>query len=141
MVSVNDIGALVARKDPSPTERAKINRDEFMRILVAELSNQDPLNPIDHKDFLGQLASLQNLESSSALTESIYAMSRFQELGAASALIGKMVRGEDADGAPLSGVVERVLVEGKDVNLLVNGREIALANVREIMAAPAPGPR
>ena len=53
--------------------------------------------------------------------------------------VGKMVLGQGSDGAPLSGVVERVLVEGKDVNLLVNGREMALADVREIMAAPAAG--
>lgn len=126
-------------KDLSPIERAKLNRDQFMKILISEVSNQDPLDPVNQKDFLGQLATLQNLESSAALTEGIYNSTLFQEIGSASSLIGKQVRGVGDDGAPVSGLVDKVTVDGKTVRLMVQGRAMALGGVTEI--APVSVPR
>ncbi len=137
MNSIPEINPSLLRKDVAPIERARMSRDEFLRILVSEISNQDPLDPLDHKEFLGQLATLQELEATSTLTEGIQSLSRFQEMGAASALIGRSVTGNDDTGVPVSGVVDRVTVEGPNVRLLVDGRAVAMANVREIQAAPS----
>lgn len=135
MNPIPEINPALLRGNVSPTARAQMSRDEFLRILVSEISNQDPLDPLDHKEFLGQLATLQELEATSSLTEGIQSLSRFQEMGAASALIGRTVRGNDDDGNPVSGTVDRVTVDGRDVRLMVGGRAVAMANVREILAA------
>lgn len=136
MNAITELTQSPVTKDLGPIERAKVNRDQFMKILIAEISNQDPLDPVNQKDFLGQLATLQNLESSAALTEGIYNSSLFQEIGSASAIIGKAVRGVDDAGAAVSGIVGKVTVEGRTVRLMVNGHAVALANLTEIEPAP-----
>jgi hypothetical protein len=132
MNPIAEINPSLVKKEVSPVERAA---------LSAEISNQDPLDPVDHKEFMGQLASLQELEASASLTEGIRALSRFQEMGAASALIGKVVTGKGDDGNTVSGVVDRVTVEGNDVRLAVGGSRLAMANVREIAPASPATPR
>lgn len=117
---------------PSAGERAKLSREEFMKILISEISNQDPLKPLDHNEFLGQLSTLQNLEATSALTDGITNLSRFQEMGAASAMIGRVVFAADEDGHPIAGVVERITVDGNKVRLMINDTPVPMSAVREI---------
>lgn len=116
----------------SALARSKLSRDQFLKILSAQMSKQDPLNPIQDQDFIGQLASLQNLEAVSALTDGIRDMQKSQQIGAASALIGKTIRGTSDSKLPIQGVVSQVTISGSDVRLVVGGETVSLDNVTEI---------
>lgn len=117
----------------SAVARSLLARDDFLKILIAELSNQDPFAPVDNQRFMEQLASLQNLEAVSALTDGIRELQRMQELASASSMIGKFIRGVSDSGETTEGIVQRVTVENNKVRLLVNGQKVALENVREIL--------
>ncbi|MBI5359837.1 MAG: flagellar hook capping protein [Planctomycetes bacterium] len=119
----------------STAERARLTRDEFMKILIAEVSNQDPMSPLDNKEFLGQLTNLQNLESTSALTDTLKTMNKYQELGAASTLIGKTITGTADSGNLVKGAVSKVVVNNDSISLVVGNETVALNNVQEVVAS------
>lgn len=122
----------------SASDRAKITREDFFKILTTELTHQDPLEPMNQTELLNQLTSLQSLESTAALTDGVAALMKFQGLGAASNMIGKRIFAVTDDGEVVRGVVEKVTYDAinNDVRLVVNGKEIAMANIREIQGDP-----
>jgi len=103
-----------------------------MRIMMTELSHQDPFNPLSNQDFLSQLAQLQTLEATAQLSEGIADLLRFQELSAAGNLIGLTVSATNAEGEAIVGPVERIVLRGNDVLLVVNGIEVKLSQIKEV---------
>src|SRR5665648_348999 len=93
-----------------------LGKDDFLKLLVAQMQNQDPLNPADNKDSIAQLAQFSSLEqmnniatSMEALNQSMANFSQQSALTQGSALIGKWVSGIDTDGVTaLEGTVEAV---------------------------------
>jgi flagellar basal-body rod modification protein FlgD len=118
----------------SASDRARITREDFLKLLIAELSHQDPLNPLSNQDFVEQLCTLQNLEAISALTDMLYGMMKAQHMGAASELIGHVIRGGTESGDLVEGVVQRVIIEGRDVFLVVQGQRVNVEDVTEILS-------
>lgn len=49
-------------KDEKVKESGALDKDAFLKLLVAQLSNQDPLNPMDDREFIGQMAQFSTLE-------------------------------------------------------------------------------
>ena len=126
----------------SRKERASLSQDDFYKIMIAEMTHQDPLSPSDQKAFLDQLSSLQNLEVTDKLNKGIESLIFQQSLGSASSMIGKQVIAVGENGAPLdideSGQalplrVDKVQIEGGKLKLVLeNGERVPLENVREI---------
>lgn len=56
-------------KDRTPSPN--LGKDEFMKILMVQLQNQDPLNPMDDREFISQMASFSTLEQMMNMTKSI----------------------------------------------------------------------
>ena len=105
-----------------------LEQEDFLEIMIAELSNQDPFEPMDNREFLGQLTQMQNLEASTEMTTSLQqlatsleALTFGQQLSSASTLIGQMVVGQDLDGSEVIGVVTRYHVDGGASYLQLEG--------------------
>lgn len=120
-------------KTAGSVERARLSREQFTRILIAELSQQDPTDPVDNSTFLSQLVQLQNLESSAELTDGLKSFQRFVEMGSASSLIGKYIKGISDSGAQVEGIVQKVQMDPKGVKLVVGQEKLSLAGVQEII--------
>jgi len=106
--------------------------DEFLKILIVELQNQDPLDPMENGEFLAQIVQMRSLEMTSKLSEGFSELLFQQEIGSAGALIGKLVSGFADSGVLVQGKVTGVLIADGQVRLVVNGQPMALANVMEI---------
>lgn len=95
-----------------PMSSGELN-NAFMQLLLAQLQNQDPLNPVEDTEFISQLAQLSTLEVMEQLnyTLGVYAVS--SSLMQGTALIGHTVEALDANGETITGVVTGVsLVNG-----------------------------
>ncbi len=115
--------------------KTRLSNQEFFQIMITELTNQDPLEPLDNQEFLGQITQMQTLETMTRLSEGIQSLLVGQQLTSAGALIGKSVAGVDVQGAAIEGIVESVAVEGDEVRLNVGGRSLELSQIRVIGAA------
>jgi flagellar basal-body rod modification protein FlgD len=72
----NSLGSIVAGTDAAKTSNIKsVGKDEFMKLLLAQLKNQDPLKPLDGTDFAVQLAQFSSLEQLSNLNAELKAQS------------------------------------------------------------------
>ncbi len=114
---------------------SELSTDEFYKIMISEMLNQDPLEPMDNQDFLNQLTQLQTLESTQKLTEGIEAMLLGQQISSAGTMIGQQVSAQDANGLTINGVVERVQVNGTEVQIGVGDKLVPLSSVTQITAA------
>jgi len=113
------------------SDGGSINKDEFLHLLITQLKNQDPLNPMDDKDFVAQLATFSNLEQMTGINTSMTSLLRQQQqlnTTAAVGMIGLEVKAQDGT----SGVVSSVVVDDKGTHLMIGDKEMDLANVKEI---------
>lgn len=114
-------------RDPveqAPKAKNTMGKDDFMKLLMTQLQHQDPLNPMDHKEFGAQLAQFGSLEQLQNIGKGIENLqtgygegSKLNALG----MIGKKVE---------AGVSEVDLIEGQDVSFRYNSKQ----DVRPIKA-------
>jgi flagellar basal-body rod modification protein FlgD len=83
-----------------------LGKDDFLKLMVAQMKNQDPMNPADDKDNIAQMAQFSSLEQitnlASATQELANRMSLTQNVG----LLGHNVTYTGADGTAVSGLVD-----------------------------------
>lgn len=120
------------------SNRAQLSREDFLKILVEELSQQDPMKPMDNAEFLGQLVSLGNLEAISDMSTKFGDLIFQSQMGSASGILGKQVTGVDERGDVVTGIAERLEVDGKDLVLDVQGRRVNFTKVLEVSEPPVP---
>ncbi len=116
-------------------ERSELSRDQFLQLLVTEMTTQNPLDPIDNAQFLEQLVGLQSLEQTSALTDALKTFQRFQQVSSASGLIGRMVKAFDKEGQDVEGIVTSIVIDNKEVLLKIGETFAPIENVKEILQA------
>jgi flagellar basal-body rod modification protein FlgD len=88
-----------------------IDLGTFLEIMIAELQNQDPLNPLDNKDMLAQISQLREVGATDKLTATLESVLLGQNLTSSISLIGSEVSALSDDNQRVSGVVSRVSLE------------------------------
>jgi len=95
-------------------KNSALGKDQFLKLFVAQLQHQDPMNPMQDSDFMGQMASFSTLEQVSNLASE---NAKTNAIG----LLGRTVTYKGKDGADQTGAVEKVsTVDGKP-SLTVGG--------------------
>ena len=118
------------------TSSSKIQMD-YMKLLVAQLQNQNPLEPLDNNEMASQLAQFSQLEQLESMNSSFAKVLETVEHNYAASLIGKEVSfvGETKPGTTdiISGIVEQIFndVDGQIV-LSVGSYTLGLADVISI---------
>ena len=110
-------------------------RDEFMTLLVAQLRNQDPLEPVKQENFISQLAQFSTLESIEGLGGRFEEMLQVQELSYGANLVGKTVVYDTVEGQQ-SGVVQSVFSDSGSVIVDVDGTLVDLNHLVGVGQAP-----
>jgi flagellar basal-body rod modification protein FlgD len=94
----------VARTDTG----GSLGQDAFLKLLVAQMQNQDPMQPEDSGQMMSQLASFSQVSQLQSLTSASQAQALGQDFSTAVALIGKNVTYTKTDGSQASGAVTAV---------------------------------
>jgi len=113
--------------------------NQFLQLMVSELTHQDPLNPMDNTQLVQQIGELRAVAASDQLTSTLQAVQTQQSLTTASSLIGKQVTALTTDNQNISGKVTSVSVEVDPDNnakrtykVKIGDQSIDLQNVREV---------
>jgi flagellar basal-body rod modification protein FlgD len=131
---------------PAPTDPATKPRkledldiDEFLKLMITELTNQDPLNPMDNAQLVEQIGQIRNISATNKLSQTLDSVLTGQSLTTASSLIGKRVTALNDQNQNVAGVVDRVSVEvdpkdssKRTFRVHIGNDRVELKNVREI---------
>lgn len=155
----NEMYLINKKRDERQTGDGTLGKDDFLKILIAQLQNQDPTNPMQDTEFIAQMAQFSALEQTMNLTKAFekFAESQNQsQLIQYNSFVGKNVQWHDLeldksgnpvlgeDGKPViqegSGKIVSVkFVNGSVVFALSDGKELAPGNISEVLADVANG--
>lgn len=139
-------GATSVATTITDTTKNQMGRDTFLQLLVAQLSNQDPLNPVEDKEFISQLAQFSSLEQMQTMNSSLDTLN---ETGASGqvhsaflqgvSLVGKNIEvpnpeydGKNVMEKTITGKVDSVDFRGTEPILRVGKQSFYLSSVLSV---------
>ena len=128
-------------KVPGGSNKLALKTEDFIKMMITQLQQQDPMEPAKNEQLLAQMSQIGQLQSSTQLQESLQGIVQQNQIGSAAGLIGKSIKGMDADNNEVGGLVTSVRVTDDGVNLeLDNGKSLSLSRVTTIAPTTAAPP-
>lgn len=135
---VNKVGTveqLLAEREGATRDPSALGKDQFLQLLITQLRHQDPINPVEDKEFIAQLAQFSSLEQmqnlNTNLGDMMLAQQKLTALGQATQMIGKEVELFTNEGESLFGKVSGVQFKNGWPEIMVDGK---LYDFTEIVA-------
>jgi flagellar basal-body rod modification protein FlgD len=100
--------------------KANVDYESFLKLLVAELKNQDPTEPMDSTQYIAQLASFSNVEQGIQTNTKLDDLIQMGHLQQAGSIIGRTLTSPEGD---VSGVIEEVRVFDDGIIAVLEGGE------------------
>jgi flagellar basal-body rod modification protein FlgD len=122
--AVSGVGAQTSTTSTGAAAKASLDYTAFLRLLIAQLKNQDPTQPSDPTQYMAQLASFSNVEQSIQMNSKLDAMLTAQAFSQADGLIGHTVT--TMDGSVSGKVTAFTIQNGTAIAVLEDGRMLAL---------------
>lgn len=116
--------------DSSSSSSSVLNQANFLQLLVAQLQNQDPMNPQSNTDMAAQMAQFSALQQSTNMSSSLSMMQ-------ANSLIGSTVNLQVDAKNTTNGVVQGVIMQNGSPEILVDGATYNLNQVLSVEPATA----
>ncbi len=88
----------------------ELEMDDFLNLMIAELQNQDPLNPLDNADLIAQISQIREVGATEQLTQTLDSVLLGQNISSATNLIGADVVALNDEGQRVSGNVRVVSI-------------------------------
>ena len=135
MSAISAATSLDAAATRETTNRfSELTSEDFIELIVSELTSQDPLEPNDTNALLQQINSIRQIESDLSITTSLESVVTENQLATAGGLIGAYVIGRDQGFASAEGFV--VAAGRRDGNIVVelaNGSVVPMENVTQVL--------
>jgi flagellar basal-body rod modification protein FlgD len=112
---------------------AGLGKDDFLQLLAVQLRHQDPMSPMEDKDFMGQMAQFTSVEQLTNMAGALERMSYAGQLSQSVGLIGKTVTWIRDDGTIGEGVVSSVSIgDNAELEVHVDDEVIAPNDVKSV---------
>jgi flagellar basal-body rod modification protein FlgD len=121
---------------------AGLKLDDLLRVLLTELTHQDPFKPVDNKDFMAQIAQFASLDSSRQLNDNLVQLLSVQALNQSVGLIGLNVSADLGGGQVIDGVVKAVDLQTGVPHVTIQdqfGNNIANVTLGQLTTIRRPG--
>src|SRR4051794_7040282 len=115
--------AATAAANKAKADKNVLGKDDFLKLMVAQMKNQDPMNPSDDKDNIAQMAQFSSLEQITNLATATQKLADSMQTTQTLGLIGHTVSYKGADGALTTGTVSQVDVAGGTPSLTVGDQK------------------
>jgi len=127
-------------KTVAKSEANKLGKQDFLKLLMAQMQNQDPMKPMDDTQMIAQMAQFSALEETQALRTTIQTSSNNQTVSQAASLIGKYIQANQADDSQVNGAVTGVRFESTDGAVTpivqVGGQDVDYSTIVKISSSP-----
>lgn len=148
-INTNPVWSNYSSSNASTKVDNELGKDSFLKLMLTQMQNQDPLSPMDNKDMIAQMAQFTSVEQLVNISSQLSAMS--QSLGNNSGLIGKVVswQGESKTGnydiktgttevttSYESGLVDSIVVRSGVHYVKVGSKEVAITDILQVEEAP-----
>jgi flagellar basal-body rod modification protein FlgD len=114
-----------------------LDRDAFLKLLVAQLKYQDPTKPADTSQMLAQSAQLTMVDRLNEIATQMTSAGTSQQLALATTMVGKQVTFLDSEGLTRTAIVSNARIDGIDLVLTAGDYTVPLGAVSVISSAPA----
>lgn len=111
-----------------------LNMEDFMKLMIAQMTNQDPLEPVSDQEFMAQMAQFSSLEEMSSMNDTLSNFVQQQSNMAAGTYLGREVVLQGANGEEISGLVTAVNSKTSDgkVTVTVDGEDYQLNAIKTV---------
>lgn len=111
---------------------SNLGENDFLKLMMDQLQNQDPLSPSDPTQYMSELANFSSLEQDTQIAGSTASAASAQTTSAALGLLGHTVSYQDSDGVTQNGVVSKVDFSSSGPSLTIGTTSgISLGSVTE----------
>lgn len=117
---------------PPVNPLGQLGKDAFLKLLAAQLQNQDPTNPVDNQQFMGQMAQFSALEQTTNMATALQGLTTSTQINQAVGLVGHTIAYTKSDGSTGNGVAESVSVNGGQIAIKVGSDSVAPSDVTTV---------
>ncbi len=115
------------------TRGKNLGRDQFLKLLVAQLSHQDPMKPVEDKQFIAQMAQFSSLEQMTQVNKNLESLARQNLASQSFSLLGRKISGKSEDtGLAIQGTVKEIEYVKNKTILVTDKGKIAVDNVSKV---------
>jgi flagellar basal-body rod modification protein FlgD len=125
---VESIGAVIG-SDNQQLQRAGLGEEDFLKILLTQLTYQDPLKPLDNQEFIAQFAQFASLDQTRQSNENLNALLMMQMADQAVGLLGKAVEVRTESGSVVGEVTAVAFSQGAPLFTVKVGEDQFLTNI------------
>jgi flagellar basal-body rod modification protein FlgD len=141
IMQIASVGASSAVAGASGDGTVQINSstssksDDFMKLLLAQLTHQNPMEPLKDNEMLSQYAQLNSVQELQSIHTVMNNVLQGSQVGYAASLIGKVAKINKSDGKQIEGVVTGVTISSDQIMVQIGKDQAPLANVVQIKGA------
>ena len=107
----------------------ELGKDDFLQLLVTQLQHQDPLAPMEDKEFIAQMAQFTSLEQMKNMNNAV-------QITQATSYIGKQVTWADSQGTEQTGIVTAIRIVNSEPKVMIGEESIELKKIMSVTDAP-----
>jgi flagellar basal-body rod modification protein FlgD len=115
---------------------AALTSQDFLKMLITELKNQDPTQPVSNSELLQQLSQMQALQSNVELKSTLDNFANNEQIASGASFLGKVVSGTDGNNNQVAGVADRVFMQNGTLMIGVGSSALSVANVTGVSLQP-----
>jgi len=115
-----------AASSTSASDNSTLDYDDFLQLMVAQLQNQDPLNPTDSTEYMSQIAQFSSVEQGINTNSKLDQLLANSNISQASTIVGHTLTSSDGT---MSGIIASVKITDSGLTaILDNGQEVPIAS-------------
>lgn len=119
-----------ANSQDGRTTSNQLGKDDFLKLLITQLTNQDPTSPMEDTQFISQMAQFSSLEQMTNMNESFNKLAGMISSSQAASVLGRTVE-VDVGDTTTQGIVESTSF-GSEPQVMVNGMYYDMARIKAI---------
>jgi flagellar basal-body rod modification protein FlgD len=138
--SVGDTSRTYAADSSTSTfaQVSEKSQEQFMMILLAQLKNQNPLEPLKDNELMAQMTQLNSLHELQAISAKIEQLAGSSSAGYAASLIGKQVKAHLSDGSDVEGIATGMTMKQGLYLINIGEHEVPMSAILQVSTPPAP---